>query len=152
MPTSRSADVSVAPNGKTKVAAGLFAIFLGGIGMHKFYLGRVGQGIVYLLFCWTFIPSVIGFIEGIIYLTMSDQAFAEKYGMGLRSNEAKTLPHEPTGAPYDPQKSVLYKAGRAWSRMTNRNAPVQSSVLCSSCGKYTTSKTPFCNRCGKPLA
>jgi TM2 domain-containing membrane protein YozV len=86
MPTSRSTDLSVAPNGKTKVAAGLLAIFLGGIGMHKFYLGRVGQGIVYFLFCWTFIPSLIGFIEGIIYLTMSEQAFAEKYGMALRSN------------------------------------------------------------------
>jgi TM2 domain-containing membrane protein YozV len=41
----------------------------------------VGLGILYLLFCWTFIPSVIGLIEGIIYLTMTDQAFAAKYGM-----------------------------------------------------------------------
>jgi predicted nucleic acid-binding Zn ribbon protein len=38
MPTLGPAGLSVAPNGKTKVAAGLFAIFLVGIGMHKFYL------------------------------------------------------------------------------------------------------------------
>jgi TM2 domain-containing membrane protein YozV len=73
--------LSTAPNGKSKLAAGLLAVLLGGIGVHKFYLGRVGQGIVYLLFCWTFIPTIIGLIEGIIYLTMSDQAFVEKYGM-----------------------------------------------------------------------
>jgi TM2 domain-containing membrane protein YozV len=40
----------------------------------------VGQGILYLLFSWTFIPVVVGFIEGIIYLTMSDQGFEDKYG------------------------------------------------------------------------
>ena len=76
-----SSGLSVTPNGKSRLAAGLFAIFLDGIGVHKFYLGKVGLGILYLLFCWTFIPSVIGLIEGIIYLTMTDQAFAAKYGM-----------------------------------------------------------------------
>jgi len=98
---------------------------------------------------------VIGFIEGIIYLMMSDQAFAEKYGMALRSREAKPLAARPSHAPYDPQKSVLYKVGRAWSRMATRTIPAdaaQPSVLCSSCGKYTTSTSALCNRCGKPLA
>ena len=65
---------------KSRIAAALFALFLGGIGVHKFYLGRVGWGILYLLFCWTFIPSIVAFIEFIIYLTMSDAAFAKKYG------------------------------------------------------------------------
>jgi TM2 domain-containing membrane protein YozV/ribosomal protein L40E len=75
-----SAMGSVTPNGKSKIAAGIFAILLGGFGIHKFYLGNVGLGILYLLFCWTFIPAFVGFIEGIIYLTMSDQAFIQKYG------------------------------------------------------------------------
>jgi len=66
--------------GRSRIAAALFAIILGGIGIHKFYLGRVGQGILYVIFCWTFIPALIGLIEGIIYLTMSDQAFEMKYG------------------------------------------------------------------------
>jgi TM2 domain-containing membrane protein YozV/ribosomal protein L40E len=68
------------PGGKNRIAAALFALLLGGVGIHKFYLGRVGQGILYLIFCWTFIPALIGFIEGIIYLTMGDQAFEAKYG------------------------------------------------------------------------
>lgn len=64
---------------KTKLVAGLFALLLGGIGIHKFYLGKIGQGILYILFCWTGIPSIIGLIEGILYLTMSDEEFNEKY-------------------------------------------------------------------------
>ena len=55
-------------------------ILLGGFGIHEFYLGKIGQGILYLLFCWTFIPAVIGFIEGILYLAMTDQEFNRKYG------------------------------------------------------------------------
>ena len=38
------------------------------------------MGILYLVFFWTGIPSLVGLIEGIIYLTMNDQAFAAKYG------------------------------------------------------------------------
>jgi TM2 domain-containing membrane protein YozV len=68
------------PSGKNQIAAALFAIFLGGVGIHKFYLGRVGQGILYLLFCWTFIPAIVGLIEGIVYLTMSNDSFAQRYG------------------------------------------------------------------------
>ncbi|MCC6347175.1 MAG: NINE protein [Nitrospirales bacterium] len=71
---------AVAPNGKSKLAAALFALFLGGFGIHKFYLGKIGWGIVYLLFCWTFVPSIIGFIEGILLLVMSESDFNKKYG------------------------------------------------------------------------
>jgi TM2 domain-containing membrane protein YozV/ribosomal protein L40E len=69
-----------APNGKSRIAAALFALLLGGIGVHKFYLGHVGMGVLYLLFCWTLIPSIVAFIEGILLLVMSDDAFASKYG------------------------------------------------------------------------
>lgn len=72
---------STAPNGKSKLVAALLALFLGGFGIHKFYLGRVGQGILYLVFCWTFIPALIAFIEAILLLVMSDEKFNQKYGM-----------------------------------------------------------------------
>ena len=65
---------------RNKVVAALLAIFLGGFGIHKFYLGKIGQGILYLLFCWTFIPALVGFFEGIIYLATSDANFERKYG------------------------------------------------------------------------
>lgn len=69
-----------AANGKSRIAAALFAFFLGGFGGHKFYLGQIGQGVFYLIFCWTFIPAFIAFIEFILFLTMSDEAFNRKYG------------------------------------------------------------------------
>ena len=63
---------------KSKVAAGILGIFLGGIGVHKFYLGKTGMGILYLCFCWTAIPAFIGFIEGIMYLCSNDENFQLK--------------------------------------------------------------------------
>ena len=69
-----------ASNGKNRITAALLAFFLGGFGAHKFYLGRVGQGLLYLIFCWTFIPAIIAFIEFIVLLTMNDESFNQKYG------------------------------------------------------------------------
>ena len=66
--------------GRNRTTAAIFAILLGGLGIHKFYLGKIGQGILYLLFSWTFIPLILCVIEGIIYLTMTDQAFETSYG------------------------------------------------------------------------
>ena len=65
---------------KNRIVAIVLAFFLGGFGVHKFYLGRIGWGVIYLLFCWTFIPTIVAFIEFIIYLCMSDKDFARKYG------------------------------------------------------------------------
>jgi len=49
-----------------KLAYILLALFLGGLGAHKFYSGRIGLGILYLVFCWTWIPSFVSLIEGIV--------------------------------------------------------------------------------------
>ncbi len=48
---------------KNPTTAVLLALFLGGLGIHKFYLGQTGLGILYLIFCWTYIPSFIALIE-----------------------------------------------------------------------------------------
>ncbi|MFC0232705.1 TM2 domain-containing protein [Vagococcus entomophilus] len=43
----------------------ILAVFLGGLGAHKFYAGKTGSGIMYLIFCWTWIPSVLAIISAI---------------------------------------------------------------------------------------
>lgn len=69
-----------APGGDhNKTTAALLALFLGGIGAHKFYLGRTGMGLLYLAFCWTLIPAFISLVEGIQFLSMSESEFALKY-------------------------------------------------------------------------
>lgn len=65
---------------KSRGVAILLALLLGGVGAHKFYLGRLGWGVVYLLFCWTFIPAIIALIEAIIYLVTNEEDFHRKYG------------------------------------------------------------------------
>lgn len=64
---------------KDKTTAALFALFLGGVGAHKFYLGEAGKGVIFLLFCWTFIPTICGFIDFISLLSMSDEKFNRTY-------------------------------------------------------------------------
>ncbi len=68
---------------RNKIVAGLFGIFLGGFGIHKFYLGKIVQGIFYIVFSWTLIPSFVGFIEGIVYLAMSEESFNQKYNTAM---------------------------------------------------------------------
>ena len=64
---------------KSRVLAAVLAFFLGGLGIHKFYVGKMGWVIAYLLFCWTGVPAIIGFVEGIIYLLSDDTTFNSKY-------------------------------------------------------------------------
>lgn len=65
---------------KSRLVAALLAFFLGGIGIHKFYLGQTAMGVVYLLFSWTLIPMFVSWIEGVVYLLSSERAFGMKYG------------------------------------------------------------------------
>ena len=68
-----------------KVAAGSCAILLGCFGVHKFILGMTTPGVIlllsFLLTCGiaAAVTSIIGIIEGIIYLTKSDQEFYQEY-------------------------------------------------------------------------
>ncbi|MBR4863585.1 MAG: TIR domain-containing protein [Oscillospiraceae bacterium] len=64
---------------KRKLVAILLAFFLGAFGAHKFYLKQPLWGILYLVFFWTYIPSILSIIDFIIMLCQSDEQFAEKY-------------------------------------------------------------------------
>jgi len=69
---------------KSKLTAGLLAIFLGYFGIHKFYLGYTSAGAIQIVIsiftCG--VGSIIPLIEGIIYLTKSDAEFEQIYVIG----------------------------------------------------------------------
>lgn len=66
-------------NDRRRMTAALLALFLGGIGAHKFYLGKIDVGVVYLIFSFTLIPAFIGLIEFITYVTKTDEQFGREY-------------------------------------------------------------------------
>lgn len=73
--------------GPQKWPATLFAILVGGIGAHRFYLNQIGLGILSLLFCWTGIPAVIGILNGLNFFFMGNARFLREYNRGVqRSN------------------------------------------------------------------
>ena len=82
------AQPAVPANSKSKIAAGLLAILLGTLGIHKFYLGYTKAGVIMLLVSLltlglgAFVMEIIGLIEGIMYLTKSDWDFYQTYVVG----------------------------------------------------------------------
>ena len=71
-----------------KIAAGIVAILLGGLGIHKFILGYTNEGVIMLvvqIIGWflcgipSIVVSVIGIVEGIMYLTKTDEDFVNTY-------------------------------------------------------------------------
>ncbi len=63
---------------KNKNEAGILAILFGGLGGHKFYLGKYGQGLLCVAFCWSGIPELLGIIQGVHYLTETKEQFEEE--------------------------------------------------------------------------
>ncbi|UPZ16585.1 TM2 domain-containing protein [Flavobacterium humidisoli] len=77
-------------NGKQenkKVVAGILGIVLGCFGAHKFYLGYQKEGIIQLIVSVVTcgLGGMVGFVEGIIYLTKSDEEFYQTYQVGKKS-------------------------------------------------------------------
>ncbi len=67
--------------GKEKTVAGILGILLGGFGIHHFYLGSTTSGVIILVatFVTCGIASLVGLVEGILLLVMSDDEFNQRY-------------------------------------------------------------------------
>jgi TM2 domain-containing membrane protein YozV len=82
------------PGAEKKIVAGVLGILLGGLGIHKFYLGYTTSGIIMLVVSICAAPftcgigysimGIVGLIEGIIYLTKTDEEFVATYVNGKR--------------------------------------------------------------------
>jgi TM2 domain-containing membrane protein YozV len=64
---------------KNKWLAVALAVFLGSIGIHKFYLGKYAQGFIYLVLCWATVPFFIGLFEALIYAFTPQESFSQRY-------------------------------------------------------------------------
>ena len=73
------------PGAEKKITAGILAILLGGLGIHRFYLGDNTGGIIRLLLGCIGVGEIIGIIEGVIYLTKTDQQFVDEYIVGKKA-------------------------------------------------------------------
>lgn len=86
-PTQQIGVFDNGPSGKSRGVAALFAFFLGGFGVHYFYVGKIGAGILFLIgtliFCWTIlIPlaiSIICLIQTIRLFIMTHEEFEQTY-------------------------------------------------------------------------
>jgi TM2 domain-containing membrane protein YozV len=92
---------------KDKSTAAILALFMGGIGVHKFYLGRIGAGIAYLVFAFTFVPALLGLIDFFILALMDQDEFNRRYnGHSLQPGVVVNMlppPYPPPqGYPYPP--------------------------------------------------
>jgi len=64
---------------KDKSTAAVLALFTGGLGGQKFYLGKSGSGVMSIMFCWTMIPAFVGLVEAIQLALMNQKEFNLRY-------------------------------------------------------------------------
>lgn len=67
---------------KGQTLTAVLAAFLGALGVHRFYLGKIVTGVLYFLFCWTGIPFLISAVETYLIAFMPVEKWAKKYNNG----------------------------------------------------------------------
>ncbi len=113
----------------------LLALFLGTFGIHHFYLRRTGLGILYVIFCWSGIPTILGFIE-CFFMPARVREFNAIQAAGIAATLGIPVP--------------------GWGQPPYANAPpppVQASTLvaCPRCQHTNPPGARFCSACGSAL-
>ncbi len=80
---------------KNKTTAGLFALFLGWTGLHRFYLGQIGYGILYFFLMFLGVSFVLGLIDAIVFFTMDEREFNRKYNSPGQPTDQTTKQYGP---------------------------------------------------------
>ena len=153
---------------RDEVVGILLALFLGGFGAHHFYLRRTGMGILYLCFCWTAIPSLLGFVEcffmpGRVREFNSIQAAAIAASLGIavpgwgqapvnvainvQGNvpPAGSVPGPVVGGPTYPQPPMPVAVAPAYP------PAVVQAATCPRCQNTNPPAARFCVGCGQAL-
>ena len=138
---------------RDEVVGVLLALFLGCFGIHHFYLGRVGLGILYCCFCWTGIPAVLGFIE-CFFMPGRVRMYNAIQAAGLAAALGIAIPgymgHPGWVAPGYAQPvyvSVQNVTPAETTAMTETTL-----VACGNCQQTNPAGVRFCSGCGERLS
>jgi TM2 domain-containing membrane protein YozV len=126
---------------RDEVVGVLLALFLGAFGIHHFYLRRTGLGIVYCLFCWTGITSILGFIE-CFFMPGRVREFNAIQAAGIAA--ALGIPMPNFGQPINVTVNMPTAA---------LGAPPNAGALiaCPRCQRTSPPGSRFCGACGAGL-
>lgn len=142
----------------------LVALFLGTFGVHHFYLRRAGLGILYLIFFWSGIPSILGFIECFFmpgrvreFNAIQAMAIAATLGMPVPPGwgwptVATHVPAPAAAGAYPAAASAgTYSAG-ATSPLAAMTLPLAGTLIaCRNCHHTNVAGARFCSACGSAL-
>jgi TM2 domain-containing membrane protein YozV len=110
---------------RDEVVGVLLALFLGSFGIHHFYLRRNGMGVLYLIFSWTGIPAIVGFVEAFFMPGRVRRYNAEQAIFITSQILGGGALYPPAGLP---------------------------TLPCPACGGGATQEATFCPHCGAALA
>jgi NhaP-type Na+/H+ or K+/H+ antiporter len=127
---------------RDEVVGTLLALFLGGFGIHHFYLRRTGLGILYLLFGWTPIPWVLGFIE-CFFMPGRVRAFNAIQAAAIAASLGIPMPG--WTQPMNVTVNVPAYAQPAYAGLPS------SLIACARCQQTNVSGARFCSACGGAL-
>lgn len=126
---------------RDEVVGILLALFLGGFGIHHFYLQRTGWGIFYLCFCWTPLPWVLGFIE-CFFMAARVREFNAIQAAGISAALGIPVPIPNYARQVNFTVNMPPAAGGPM--------PTQPGTLtaCRNCQKANPAGARFCSSCG----
>ena len=127
---------------RDEVVGILVALFLGGFGVHHFYLRRTALGVVYLCFCWTPVPWVLGFIE-CFFMPGRVRTFNAIQAAAIAASLGIPMP----GWQQSVNVNVNIPPSGAGPEPAQPNAP----AACPRCGRTNVAGARFCSGCGTEL-
>jgi TM2 domain-containing membrane protein YozV len=132
---------------RDEVVGILLALFLGTFGIHHFYLRRTGLGVLYCCFCWTGIPTMLGFIE-CFFMPGRVREFNAIQAAGIAA--ALGIPMPAYGQPVNVTVNMPPAVPAPFNPAAMAAHP-GALVACSKCQKTNPAGARFCSGCGTAL-
>ena len=139
---------------RDEVVGILLALFLGGFGIHHFYLGRTGLGILYCCLCWTPLPWVLGFIE-CFFMPGRVREFNAIQAAGIAAALGISVPAGwgwPAQVPINMPPVPAYNPSASAYSAPASTLPLSGNLIaCAKCQQTNAAGSRFCSACGSVL-